>query len=538
MATAEAQGRESVFSTAGFSQTIEGAKEEIRELYRSDAIPWVLGYSGGKDSTAALQLVWHALAEMDATELGKSVHVISTDTLVENPVVAAWVNRSLECMEAAAKEQSLPIQPHRLTPELEDSFWVNLIGRGYPAPRNKFRWCTERLKIKPSNNFIRSVVRANGEAILTLGTRKAESTKRAGTMAKSAKKAVRERLTPNENLPNCLVYTPIEDWSNDDVWMYLMRAPNPWGYDNKELLGMYRGASEDGECPVVVDTSTPSCGNSRFGCWVCTLVDEDKSMGAMIRNDEEKEWMLPLLELRNELDFRSEEDRRLDRERRDFRRLSGRLHYYNDAGGESRLVPGPYKQNARAYWLRRVLETQRVVREIGPEFAQSLELITLKELQEIRRIWVTEKHEIEDLVPQIYEDTLGENYPGAPVEDNLVFDRETLQLLWQCCEENELHYEMVRNLLDIERRYRTMASRRGLFQALEAMIERCYYDSEEDALDHAKRRHGVKNTRFISEDGREIYVNVVEDPEAEAEEQEAVEEAPTQLPLHVLTASD
>ena len=96
----------------------------------------------------------------------------------------------------------------------------------------------------------------------------------------------RDRLSPNANLPNSLVYTPIEDWSNDDVWLYLMQVKNPWGHDNKTLLGMYQGASEGGECPLVIDTSTPSCGSSRFGCWVCTVVEKDRSMEAMIKNDE------------------------------------------------------------------------------------------------------------------------------------------------------------------------------------------------------------------------------------------------------------
>src|SRR6266436_5078250 len=101
--------------------------------------------------------------------------------------------------------------------------------------------------------------------------------------------------------------TPIEDWSNDDVWLYLMQVRNPWGHDNKSLLGMYQGASEGGECPLVVDSSTPSCGSSRFGCWVCTVVDKDRSMEAMIKNDEEKVWMTPLLDFRNELgDFSAE----------------------------------------------------------------------------------------------------------------------------------------------------------------------------------------------------------------------------------------
>ena len=147
------------------------------------------------------------------------------------------------------------------------------------------------MKIRPSNKFIRAVVRRYGEAILVLGTRKAESQERARRMQRHEKHRVRDRLSPNASLPNSLVYSPIEDWSNDDVWLFLMQFPNPWGHTNKSLLGMYQGASADGECPLVVDTSTPSCGSSRFGCWVCTVVDQDRSMEAMIKNDEEKVWM-------------------------------------------------------------------------------------------------------------------------------------------------------------------------------------------------------------------------------------------------------
>lgn len=484
----------SVFHAEGFSATIKACKDEIRELYLADGVPWVIGYSGGKDSTAALQLVWLALAELKPKQRLKPVHVISTDTLVENPVVAGWVNRSLETMRGAAAKQKMPVQPHRLTPIVSDTFWVNLIGKGYPAPRNKFRWCTERLKIKPSNTFIRDTVRDNGEAILVLGTRKAESQLRARNMARHEQHAVRDRLSPNASLPNSLIYTPLEDWSNDDVWLFLMRISNPWGYKNKDLLTMYKGASADGECPLVVDTSTPSCGNSRFGCWVCTLVDEDKSMGAMIQNDDEKEWMLPLLELRNELDFRHEAARKLERQRRDFRRLSGKLTYYTDSRGEAQLVPGPYKQEARAYWLRRVLETQRWIRENGPEYSREIELISLEELHEIRRIWVVEKHEIEDVVPGIYAKATGEPYPGRPIDDNLIFDAESLQLLREACKGDELRFELARNLLDIERRYRTMASRRGLFKALEGAIERCFYDNADDAMQRAKARHEIQTT--------------------------------------------
>ena len=297
----------------------------------SDGIPWVVGYSGGKDSSATLQLVWLAIRELPPDERTKTVHVISTDTLVEQPLVAAWVDASLAKMRVAAREQGLPFVPHKLTPEIENTFWVNLIGKGYPAPRKKFRWCTERLKIQPSNKFIREVVRSYGEAILVLGTRKAESQRRAATMLKHDAKQVRDRLTPNASLPNSLVYTPIEDWTNDDVWLFLMQVKNPWGHDNKSLLGMYQGATEGGECPLVVDTSTPSCGTSRFGCWVCTVVDKDRSMEAMIKNDEEKVWMTPLLELRNALDVAD------DRPLRDFRRMNGQVQLFHD-----RTIPGPY----------------------------------------------------------------------------------------------------------------------------------------------------------------------------------------------------
>ena len=176
---------------------------------------------------------------------------------MENPVVASWVTSSLKTMEQAAKAGAMPVQPHRLTPKVADTFWVNLIGRGYPAPRPKFRWCTERLKIKPSNSFIRSMVAAHGEVILVLGIRKAESSARSRAMSRAERGRVRDRLSPNASLPNSLVYSPIEDWSNDEVWMFLMQYANPWGYNNKDLLTMYSGASADGECPLVVDSSTP-----------------------------------------------------------------------------------------------------------------------------------------------------------------------------------------------------------------------------------------------------------------------------------------
>ena len=253
-------------------EDIRSVIETIKELYLEDMIPWICGYSGGKDSTAVVQLVWYALQELPKEKLKKTVHVISTDTLVESPVVAIWATESLKKMEQTAKEQGLPIVPHRLTPAITNTFWVNLIGRGYPYPRRDFRWCTDRMKIDTSNRFIKSILDAESEAIMVLGSRKAESAVRKAVLEGYEKKRYRTHLSPNGSFPNSYVFTPIENWLNDNVWQYLVQVPNPWGHSNKDLLAMYSGASADGECPLVIDSSTPSCGNSRFGCWVCTMV--------------------------------------------------------------------------------------------------------------------------------------------------------------------------------------------------------------------------------------------------------------------------
>ena len=129
------QVQESAFAELGLGKTIQGICEEIREIYLWDQIPWVIGYSGGKDSTAILQLIWIAIRDLPSEQRIKPVHVISTDTLVEQPLVAAWVDASHAKMREAAIEQNMPFTPHKLMPAVRDTFWVNLIGKGYPAPR-------------------------------------------------------------------------------------------------------------------------------------------------------------------------------------------------------------------------------------------------------------------------------------------------------------------------------------------------------------------------------------------------------------------
>ena len=481
-------------------ELIEGMMEIVRNLYLADDIPWVIGYSGGKDSTAILQLVWLALEGLPENKRNKTVHVINTDTMVESPVISQWVQNSFKVMNETSREKKLPFVMHRLTPEYDNTFWVNLIGKGYPFPRLKYRWCTDRLKIQPVNNFIKNKIAEHGEIILVIGTRKAESSRRARTMAYYEKKRVRELLSPNPTLANELVFSPLEDWTDDDVWVFLMQYKNPWGLSNMDLLTLYRGATADNECPLMVEKNLPSCGKSRFGCWVCTMVEKDKSMEAMIANDEEKAWMIQLLDFRNE--FGNEDG---DRERRSFRRMNGKIQ-----GSYHQLYHGPYKKAVREHWLERLLEIQKNIQLNGPEEFRDFEIITLPEMRNIRRIWVFDKHEFDDSVPTIYERAIGKAFDDPEWMNSESFGAQEWDILKEVCKESapdeELAFELMYSLVDIENRASSMNERKGILDSLEDSIKSNYYQNEEDAtqfysekINRKKDMGGKYDERFLYE---------------------------------------
>jgi DNA sulfur modification protein DndC len=457
---------------------IQRVIKNIQRVYLEDQIPWVVGYSGGKDSTAVLQLVWNAIKELKKKERHKTIHVITNDTLVESPIVAQWVKQSHQHLQETANKEKMPFTSNILFPDVKDTFWVNLIGKGYPYPRKNFRWCTDRLKIKPTNVFVQNMISAYGEVILVLGTRKAESANRMKTITEHEKHEIRESLTSKGNMQNELSFTPIKDWLDDDVWQYLMQYKNPWGHSNEDLLSMYKGATCDGECPLVRTTDTPSCGKSRFGCWSCTLVERDKSMAAMIQNDEEKAWMLPLLQFRDDFG-----DHETDRTRREFSRLTGSIKLYND-----RLVHGPYKKEIREQWLRRLLEMEILVQNNGPDWFKDYRLISDDELLEIRRIWVEEKYEFDDSLPRIYTEVTGKvlnikkyNSPFTLIEYNVLKDVCSTDYA-----DEELLFKMTSSLLEVERREMSSRYRSGVIKKLTGIIKANYYKDEDDALNYAR----------------------------------------------------
>jgi DNA sulfur modification protein DndC len=296
--------------------------------------------------------------------------------------------------------------------------------------------------------------------------------------------------------------------------MYLMQWKNPWGGDNQELFVLYRGATADNECPLVVDTSTPSCGDSRFGCWVCTLVDSDKSLTAMIQNDQEKEWLQPLIDIRLELDIQN------DRDKRDFRRLVGKVQLFErNIDGEISVepIPGPYTKKWREHWLRRVLEAQQQIRQTAPEEYRDITLITIGELSEIRRIWLEEKHEFDDSVPKIFTEVMGETFEDPRLgAGNTVLGVDEWELLEELSQGDTMYMELMAKLIDTERQYKTMARRNGIYDDLEKCLETSSRPQEQ-AINNA---HYERNLKEAAKTGNvEQVKHAIEDKNPEPPQQ-------------------
>ena len=445
---------------------IDAVEAEIQALYTSDSRPWVLGYSGGKDSTAVAQLVWHAVSKLPPDQRAKPIHILSSDTLVEMPVVVDQIRQSLQRMGQWAQDMDMPVHTTLVRPQIDQSFWLNLIGRGYPAPYNRFRWCTDRLKIQPANRFILDQVAKSGEVILALGTRFQESATRSASMKRHHSHG---HLSRHANMYGAWVYSPIRDWSTDDVWTYLLNVANPWGQDNRDLVTMYRNA-QDGECPLVVDDATPSCGNSRFGCWTCTVVDRDKSMEAMV--DHGEEWLEHLLDFRDWLTQTRDPARKAAI--RSHRRRNGRVQTWGPE--KNRIVWGPYTLEFRQEILRRLLETERHVRAEGPD--PEIGLISDDELQLIRSLWRAEESDWEDSVPRIVGEASDRN-PDWVLDDRPGAGEAELRTLTAVCEANEVPVKLVTQLIDLERTYLGTRSRRGLLSEIDRILRQDWRDADE-----------------------------------------------------------
>ncbi|MBD9526216.1 DNA phosphorothioation system sulfurtransferase DndC [Paracoccus sp. PAR01] len=358
------------FADASLEEAIRVIEAEIRDEYlQPHSYPWVIGYSGGKDSTLVAHLVFNVLLALPKSQRKREVHIVSNDTLVESPLIIKHIAHSIDQIRDGAHALRLPVRTTITRPAISQTFWVNLIGRGYPSPNRTFRWCTDRMKIQPTSAYIKSRIEEAKNVILLLGVRRSESSTRAASVKRYDNG---ERLNRHNDLVGCLVFRPIVELTTDDVWEYLGQNDAPWGGDHRKLIKLYRDAG-GGECPVVTQKSdAPSCGSSssRFGCWTCTVVDKDRSLEGFVESGFEEFGVL--------LDFRDWlVSIRNDPKKRQARRRNGTITITSTGT----YVPGPFTMDARQEILDRLLSIQGGI---------DVELISIDEIEEIKRLWSEE----------------------------------------------------------------------------------------------------------------------------------------------------
>lgn len=361
---------------------------DLGALYRKTGdIPWVVGLSGGKDSTALTMLLLETMETLPPPIRNKKkVFVTCVNTLVEAPPVIEHVHLFISELKDYVRNRGLPVEVVELVPDVSQTFWVNVIGRGYPTPVREFRWCTDRMKIRPGQEFLKQNPDIFGTPPVVhflLGTRYDESISRKRTMETNT--LLGTEIHNHGTIPTAGVIRPIENWNTEDVWDYLLRDDwangdkNPFFEINQNLAILYKDAAS-GECPVIHDPSKQTCAGSRFGCWTCTVVEVDNSLREMInsrgsRYDSEK--LLLLADFRDKL----REERNIPENRVQGRNRRGAILVQRDGS----IGVGSYTIEYRKKLLERLLKMEN-------EFGE--ELISKEERELIPIIWAEEQANI------------------------------------------------------------------------------------------------------------------------------------------------
>lgn len=405
-------------------------KKEMERVYLHDRRPWMIGYSGGKDSTLLCQLVFEMLEALPEEKRWKPVYIVTSDTMVENPIVKAYMHKMSKAINEASTEENLNVQAHIIYPEIRQTFWSLVIGLGYPTPEPPgFRWCTERLKINPSNTFTYNTIKKDGEIVILLGVRKAESAARSRSI--SSREIEGKILTPHPQIAKAYVYSPLSEIQNENVWEYLLQndGKSAWNTDNNYLYNLYRGenlSEEDSVIGQVNKDNMKVTGNSRFGCWICTMVKEDKSLKNFI--DHGASELIPLRDFRNWL-----VELRANPDKRDYRRRNGSV--YLTASGE--FGRGPFTMETRKEILRRLLQL---------EVETGFELITLEELKMIDKLWEDEGDLSRRSLVEIYSEVKGSQLPWDDYR-KAKYDEKTIEFLHTLCEKYDVPFDLVSKLM-------------------------------------------------------------------------------------------
>jgi DNA sulfur modification protein DndC len=324
-----------------YRESIEGLRYIIGKGYNH----WVITFSGGKDSTTTL-IVALETARLYSKELD-FIDIVYSDTRMEIPSIHEFALGFLDYLKNFDRIKNLPLRFHILEPEVEESFWVCLLGRGYPPPHQRFRWCTRRLKISPVEKMLKNVVKPNKTVILT-GVRFNESTSRNQRLITSCNRGGEcgQGIWFQHSSRLKVGYlAPIVNWQECDVWDFLNFYAPSLGYPTQKLeRGVYNGRG------------------TRFGCWMCTVVKQDKAMEKIISLPQ---WshLKPLMEFRQRvMEIAYSPDSRV-------RRKDGRL--------------GRLKLEVRKQLLSELLKLQGIV---------GMQLITDEEVKTIKKFWKNKRY--------------------------------------------------------------------------------------------------------------------------------------------------
>lgn len=282
------------------------AEASILSLFQKGH-PVFVAFSGGKDSSVVMNMTLSVARKAKEMGLSPVVAVTSSDTMVENPEIAANLRDDHARIRAYAKKHGLKVITRIVQPTLAQSFQLKILtGRGMPSYAGSNSDCSTSLKIVPQigarNAMFRQMRKAGmGEPVTVLGTRFGESEKRDLAMKLRGDR----HDEPTRNKDGDLVLSPIALFSQDDVWEYIGLASSGIidSYSNFEETKRIYAASVGTSCVVVADalieggkkTRVGKCG-ARHGCWSC-LQSEDKSLEAMVAMDERYAYARGLLRL-------------------------------------------------------------------------------------------------------------------------------------------------------------------------------------------------------------------------------------------------
>lgn len=300
---------------------------------------WLVTFSGGKDSTTVLLLALEYIKKNPHKV--KRIDVIYSDTLVEIPTINIFAKSIISFLKKYEAKNKINLHTHITKPEYKNRFWVKILGYGYPPPHQKFRWCTDRLKIKPAEKNLENYIVDKKTAVLT-GVRFGESKSRDIRLNVSCSRGGEcgQGLWFQESAKIGAGYlAPIINWQSCEVWDFLSGFAPIMGYPVKEIENVYNGH------------------DTRFGCWMCTVIKTDKAMLKTIAQDK---WahLKPLADFRNYLwDHTRNPNTRV-------KRKDGNV--------------GKLRINTRKHLLGKLLHIQEKV---------GIDLISPQEINYIKKLW-------------------------------------------------------------------------------------------------------------------------------------------------------